>query len=301
MRQREFYQAQSGEDALQENQNYLRIFGKQNLSEPSGMPLTIAVSSGKGGTGKTNVVANLGFAFTRFKKKVLILDGNLGLSNIGGLLGLAGSYNVEHILNNQKTIVEVLLNGPGAMLILPASPGNEKLINPSADEKIILLEELGQIAHYIDVLLIDTAAGISQNVMFFNWVAGESIVVTTSELTSISAAYTLIKIMATKYRKTKFKVLVNFAKTEQESKEVFKIIINLADAYLDSLSLDYLGFIPFDEKLKQAVERQQLVAEIYPQAPSSQQFGKIASYFINIQEQAIGNPLAAQDAPAANN
>jgi len=301
MRQREFYQAQSGEDALQENQNYLRIFGKQNLSEPSGTPLTIAVSSGKGGTGKTNVVANLGFAFTRFKKKVLILDGNLGMSNIGGLLGLAGSFNVEHILNNQKTIVEVLLNGPGAMLILPASPGNEKLINPSADEKIILLEELGQISHYIDVLLIDTAAGISQNVMFFNWVAGESIVVTTSELTSISAAYTLIKIMATKCRKTKFKVLVNFAKAEQEAKEVFKIIINLADAYLDSLSLDYLGFIPFDEKLKQAVERQQLVAEVYPQAPSSQQFGKIASYFINIQKQAIGNSLAAQDAPMANN
>ncbi len=286
---------------MQRVQNNLQIFGNQNaLAFPRGL-LSIAVSSGKGGTGKTNVVANLGFAFTQLQKKVLILDGNLGLSNIGGLLGLRGLYSVEDILSNHKSIVEVLLKGPGGVWILPASSSNEKLVNPRADEKIFLLEGLEQIAPNTDVLLIDTAAGISLNVMFFNLVAEESIVVTTSELTSISAAYTLIKIMATKYRKKKFKILVNFVKREQEAKEIFKMIFRLADAYLGSLSLDYLGFIPFDEKLSQAVKRQRLVAEVYPQAPSSQKFREIASYFIDKQEQTIRNPPVPQNRRLASN
>ncbi len=268
---------------MQTIKNHLEISVRQNAFGLSRRLLTIAVSSGKGGTGKTNVVANLGFAFTQLQKKVLILDGNLGLSNIGGLLGLTSSYNVEQLLNNQKSIGQVLLQGPGGMLILPASCGNEKLVNPSTGEKIYLLEELEQLADIIDVLLIDTPAGISPNVMFFNSIAAESIVVTTNEITSLSAAYILIKIMATKYKKTRFKILVNFAKTAKEGKEVFKNIITLADAYLFSISLDYLGFIPLDEKLKHAVKRQRLVAEIYPQSPSSQRFKEIANYFIDSQ------------------
>lgn len=272
---------------MQKIRDSVKISVGQNASELSRGLLSIAVSSGKGGTGKTNVVANLAFAFTQLHKNVLILDGNLGLSNIGGLLGLTSSYNVEHILNNQKSIEEVLLKGPGGMSILPASPGNEKLVNLSAGEKIYLLEELEQIAHNFDVLLIDTGPGISPNVMFFNSVVEESIVVTTSEFTSIFAAYILIKVMATKYKKTRFKILVNFAKIEQEAKETFKIIIRLADAYLCSLSLDYLGFIPFDEMLKQAVKRHRLVAEIYPQSPLNQRFKEIAHYFIDSHAQTI--------------
>ncbi len=259
----------------------------QNAFGLSRRLLTIAISSGKGGTGKTNVAANMGFAFTQLHKKVVILDGNLGLSNIGGLLGLTSSYNVEHLLKNQKSIAQVLLKGPGGMLILPASCGNEKLINPSTGEKIYLLEELEHLAEIIDVLLIDTPAGISPNVMFFNSIAAESIVVTTDEFTSISAAYILMKVMATKYKKTKFKILINFAKAEKEAKEAFKNIMRLVDTYLFSLSLDYLGSIPFDERLRQAVKRQRLVAEIYPQSPSSRRFREIAKYFIETQEKMI--------------
>ncbi len=269
---------------------YLEISIRQSSLESPGRLLTIAVSSGKGGTGKTNVAANLGFAFTQLHKKVLILDGNLGMSNIGGLLGLTGVYNVEHLLNNQKSIVQVLLRGPGGMLILPASCGNEKLINPSTGEKIYLLEELEQLADLIDVLLIDTAAGISSNVMFFNSIAEDSIVVTSNEFTSISAAYILMKVMATKYKKRKFKVLINFAKTEKEAQEGFKNIMSLSDAYLFTLSLDYLGFIPFDERLKQAVMRQRLVSEVYPQSPSSRRFREIAKYFVDSQERMILQP-----------
>jgi flagellar biosynthesis protein FlhG len=265
------------------------VFEKNALPLSKGM-LSIAVSSGKGGTGKTNVVANLGFTFAQLQKKVLILDGNLGLSNIGGLLGLRNLYSVEDILNNHKSILKVLFKGPGGMLILPASSANEKLVNLSAGDKICLLEELEQIAPRFDVLLIDTAAGISPNVMFFNLLAEESIVVTTSELTSISAAYSLIKIMATEYRKTRIRVLVNFAKTEKEAVEVFKTIIKLANSYLDRLSLDYLGFIPLDEKLNQAVKRQRLVAEVYPYSPSSRRFREMAHYFNNSHGQSICIP-----------
>jgi flagellar biosynthesis protein FlhG len=131
-------------------------------------------------------------------------------------------------------------------------------------------------AETIDILLIDTAAGISSNVLYFNMAAEESIVVVTPEPPSITDAYALIKVLAKKYRKDRFTILINAAQNGAEAKEVFKKITKVVDRFLGSLSMDYLGFIPSDEKIPLAVKSQRPVLEVYPQAASSRHFMEMA-------------------------
>ena len=240
----------------------------------------ISVGSGKGGVGKTNVVANLAFAFTRLGKKVLVFDADLGLANIDVLLGLTPKYTIQHLLDRQKSVFEILTKGPGGMSILPASSGVLELVDLDESQKIFLLNELDLVAETVDILLIDTAAGISSNVLYFNMAAEESIVVVTPEPTSITDAYALIKILSTKYRKEHFTILINSAQNGQEAKEAFKKISMVVDRFLGSLSIDYLGFVPFDEKLPIAVKNQRPVLEIYPQALSSRSFMEMAKSLI---------------------
>jgi len=239
-------------------------------------PRVISVGSGKGGVGKTNVVANLAFAFTRLGKEVLILDADLGLANIDVLLGLTPRYTIQHLLNREKTVTEILTRGPGGMWVLPASSGVLELVDLDESQKLFLLNELDLIAETVDVLLIDTGAGISSNVLYFNTAAEESIVVMTPEPTSITDAYALIKVLSQRYRKERFTLLVNSAKNGQEAKEAFRKISMAVDRFLGSTSLDYLGFIPFDERVSLAVKNQRPVLEIYPQALSSRSFMEMA-------------------------
>jgi len=239
-------------------------------------PRVISITSGKGGVGKTNVVANLAFAFTRMGRKVLILDADLGLANIDVLLGLTPQYTIEHFLRGEKSLSEILTKGPGGMSILPASSGVYELVNLNETEKLFLLNEVDLIADQIDLLLIDTGAGISSNVLYFNTAAQESIVIATPEPTSITDAYALIKVLSTRFNKKDFMILINLANSAQEAKEVFQKISRAADHFLESLSIDYLGFLPYDEKLLFAVRNQRPVLEIYPRAPSSRGFTDLA-------------------------
>jgi flagellar biosynthesis protein FlhG len=239
-------------------------------------PRVISVGSGKGGVGKTNVVANLAFAFTRLGKEVLVLDADLGLANIDVLLGLTPQYTIQHLLNREKTVFEIVTKGPGGMSVLPASSGVLELVDLDESQKLLLMNELDLIAETVDILLIDTGAGISSNVLYFNMAAEESIVVMTPEPTSITDAYAFIKVLSKKYRKERFTLLINSAQNGQEAKEAFRKISMAVDRFLGSTSLDYLGFIPFDEKLPLAVKRQRPVLEIYPQALSSRSFMEMA-------------------------
>jgi len=239
-------------------------------------PRVISVSSGKGGVGKTNVVANLAFALTQLGKKVLVWDADLGLANLDIILGLTPRYTIEHLLNHKKSMREILIEGPGGMTILPAGSGVLELVNLDENQKLFLLNELEGLADIIDVLLIDTGAGISSNVLYFNMAAEESIVLVTPELTSITDAYALMKVLSTKHQKNRFIILVNSARTNQEAMEVFRKISRVVDRFLGSVSLDYVGFIPFDEKLPMAVKHQRPVLEIFPQALSSRSFMEVA-------------------------
>jgi len=239
-------------------------------------PKVISISSGKGGVGKTNVTANLGLAFAQLGKQVLVLDADLGLANIDVLLGITSRYSIEQLFSREKRFSEILVKGPGGMSIMPASSGVLELVDLNETQKIMLLDELDHLGMNVDVLLIDTGAGISSNVLYFNVAAAESIIIVTPEPPSITDAYALIKVLATKFQKKNFMILVNLASSSQEAKGVFKKINIAVDRFLGSVSLDYLGFIPMDESIPRAVKLQKAVLEIYPRCRFSKRIMEMA-------------------------
>lgn len=236
----------------------------------------ISVTSGKGGVGKTYVVANLALALCRMKKRVLILDADLGLANMDVMLGLNPRYTIQHVLKGEKRLEEVIVTAPGGFRLLPAASGIQELTELDNYERLFLLNELDSIQDRYDVLLIDTAAGISSNVMYFNFAAMEKVVVVTNEPTSLTDAYALIKVLIHKYHQKRFKVLVNSARSASEADRIYRNLGLVADQFLGSPSLDYLGWIPYDKMVPAAIRRQQMVLEIYPDTPASRSFPGLA-------------------------
>lgn len=236
----------------------------------------LAVTSGKGGVGKTNVVANLAFSLTTLGKKVLVVDADLGLANLDILLGLTPKYTLEHLFLGSKSLREVMINGPGGMTILPGSSGVQQLTELSAEQKLAFLTEIDSLEDPVDVMLIDTAAGISSNVIYFVLAAQEIIVVTCPEPTAITDAYALMKILAREHGHRRFQLLVNSATTAQEGEEVFQRLNRATQQFLD-ISLHSLGWIPHDAYVPKAVKQQKTVVEAYPNSPASRAFLKLAT------------------------
>ena len=251
-----------------------RMAVPRDRAEPQ--PRVICVTSGKGGGGKTNIVTNLGYNLAKSGKKVLILDADLNLANVDILLGLTPRYNLHHVFMGEKTLAEVLVQGPEGLLILPASSGIMELADLTEQQRLYFLAEMSALAQKIDIMLIDTAAGINNNVIYFNLAARERIIILTPEPTSLTDAYALVKVLSTRHDVKKFRILVNLARSEKEALAVFRKLSIVADPFLDSLSLDYLGYIPYDSKLPTAVREQRLVSDIFPDAPSSKMFSKLA-------------------------
>jgi flagellar biosynthesis protein FlhG len=235
----------------------------------------IAITSGKGGVGKTSIVANLGYAFTKMGKKVLILDADLGLGNLDVLLGLAPRFNLSHVIMEEKTIEDILVEGPGRMKILPASSGIQELTNLTRKQKINILTQLDLLTDQVDVLFIDTAAGISPNVMDFNATAQEIVVVVSPEPTSITDAYALMKVLSLKYSEKVCKLLVNMASRPEEGREVFRQLHLVTDRFLD-IDIEYLGCILNDDKVTRGVKNQKIVSELYPDTQASKCFKDLA-------------------------
>jgi len=242
----------------------------------------LAVTSGKGGVGKTNIAANLGLALSRMGKKVLIFDTDLGLANIDVLLGLSPKYNIGHVLDGEKKIGDVIVEGPEGLLVLPASSGVDEVRSLSEAQRMDLLAQFENWDTKIDVMILDTGAGIGSNVMYFNIVAQHILVVTTSEPTAITDAYALIKVLATKYQEKRFQLLVNMVRNEKEALEVYRHLAKVAFRFLD-ISIDFFGFVPRDANLVKSVLQQKPVLQTYPDSPSSQQFVTIAENITKLE------------------
>lgn len=252
----------------------------------------ISVTSGKGGVGKTNIAANLAYLLSRKKKKTLVLDADAGLANIDVILGINSPYNLYHVLSGEKTLAEALITGPGGFQILPSSSGIPEMTDLSRGQKLTLVDELNRLNGSLDFMLIDTGAGISANVMYFNMAAKEIIVVTSPEPTAMTDAYALIKVLYQRHAKRRFRLIVNMAKSATEAKEVFGRLSRATDHFLN-LTIEYLGFIVLDEKVRDAVRQQKAVAEIYPQSPAARCLEKIAEKLSaeNLAEYENGNSI----------
>ncbi|KAB0667200.1 MinD/ParA family protein [Oryzomonas japonica] len=235
----------------------------------------ISVTSGKGGVGKSNVVSNLAMALSAQGKKVLIVDADLGLGNLDVLLGLSPAYNLNHVLNGEKSISEIIIDGPAGIKVIPAGSGVQEVTSLSQHDKLRLLDELDILEEQFDIMIVDTEAGISENVTYFTVAAQEIIVVVSPEPTSITDVYALIKLLATRYSEHHFKVLVNMAKDSEDALEVFRKLANVAGRFLD-ISLDYLGCVVKDEKVVEAVKRQKAVYDLFPDSEAATCFTTLA-------------------------
>lgn len=236
----------------------------------------IAVTSGKGGVGKTNVVVNLALAFIKLGKRVMIMDADLALANIDVLLGLVPKFNLQHVLTGEKRLSDILIEGPRGMKILPASSGVMELTQLTEGQKLILLNELDGLEEEFDLLLIDTAAGISSNVIYFNLAAEDILIIASSDPTAITDAYAVMKVLFTRYQEKSFRLLINSVHNSREADEVYKRLNLVTERFLQ-ISLDYLGYIPLDENIPRAIKQQKAVIEAYPHSQASRSFLQIAS------------------------
>ncbi len=237
----------------------------------------ITVTSGKGGVGKSNIVVNLGMAFARMGQKVLLIDADLGLANLDILLGLNPRFTIHDLLSLRRSLPEVLVEGPEGIKILPASSGIPELAELDKHQKMFLLSELDEYSENVDVVLIDTGAGISRNVLFFNIAALERIVVANKEPTSITDAYALIKVLASKHGENHYKLLVNSVSKPQEGEMVYRTMLKVTERFLGKeISLEYLGVIPYDEAIPRSVLKQQPALSLFPRAKVSQCFTSLA-------------------------
>ncbi len=248
--------------------------GLRRLTAPRPVRV-IAVTSGKGGVGKTNVSVNLAVSLAALGRNVMLLDADLGLANVDVLLGLRPQWNLSHVLSGERSIEEIVLPGPGGIRVVPAASGVRRMAELSASEHAGIVHAFGTLGFDLDTLIVDTAAGLSDDVTTFVRAAHEVLVVVCDEPASITDAYALIKVLNRDCGLHRFRVLANMVGTPQEGRALFTKIHRATERYLD-VALDYLGLIPFDESLRRAVQRQRAVSELFPRSRAALAFKNLA-------------------------
>jgi flagellar biosynthesis protein FlhG len=229
----------------------------------------ITVTSGKGGVGKTNLSVNMALAYSRLGKKVVVMDADLGLANVNVMLNMVPKYNLYHVIKKQKTIREILVDTDYGISIVAGASGFSQIANMTEDERQRFINELDTLSN-ADIIIIDTSAGVSSNVLDFIAAADDAVIITTPEPTAITDAYGIIKIIATEYDDLNMglKLVVNRAKGAVEAKKVADRMITIAGQFLN-LKVDYLGFIYDDSVVSQAVLRQKPFMVIDPRCKAS--------------------------------
>lgn len=235
----------------------------------------IAITGGKGGVGKTSVSINLAVALAGIGRRVALLDADLGLANIDVLLGLNARHNLEDVLTGQHSLRDIMLTGPGGIRIIPASSGTQHMAQLGPLEHAGLIHAFSEISDQIDVLLIDTAAGISDSVVNFVRAAQEALVVVCDEPSSITDAYALIKLLNRDYEMSRFRVLANMTRTAQEGQNLFNKLTQVSERFLDA-TLQFVGSVPFDDTLRKAIQRQRAVVEMAPRSKAALAFAALA-------------------------
>lgn len=235
----------------------------------------IAVTSGKGGVGKTSTSVNLAVSMALDGRRVMLLDGDLGLANIDVMLGLQPTYNLSHVIDGVCTLEDTLIEGPAGVMVVPASSGKRSMAELSPAEHAGLVRAFSELQRPLDTLIVDTAAGIADSVITFSQASQEVIVVVTNDPQSLTDAYALIKVLNRDHGIKRVQVLTNQTQSPAEAKEIFENLRRVAERFLD-VTLNNIGTIPYDDWLKRSVRRQRAVVEAYPSAPSAQAYRVLA-------------------------
>lgn len=248
---------------------------------------TLAVTSGKGGVGKTIVVANLSVALSRLGRKVVILDADFGLANIDIVFGVPIDENIAHVLTRGRSFEEIIVEGPEAVRIVPASSGLQDITRLDEKHEEVLVNGLGEICRESDVVLLDTAAGIADNVMKVLSLSDQIILVTDNQPTSLVDAYALIKVVSEKDSDKRIRVIINSCASKREAEGVYTRLEGAVANFLKR-KIEFLGYVIHDVYLAKSVTAQQPVVIKYPFAPSSRCFEKIAERLVSKEEATEG-------------
>ena len=250
----------------------------------------IAVSGGKGGVGKTNVSLNTAISLAKLGKRVLVLDADLGLANVDVMLGLRVQRNLSHVLSGECELDDIIIQGPEGINILPASSGTQSMVDLTPAEHAGLIRAFSDMQTQFDILIVDTAAGISDMVLSFCRASQDVLLVVCDEPTSITDCYALMKLLSRDHGLFKFKVVANMVRSTKEGQQLFAKLSKVTDRFLD-VSLELVAVIPFDENIRKAVRKQQAIVEAFPNSPASIVFKSLAQNIISwpVPKQASGH------------
>ena len=236
----------------------------------------IAVTGGKGGVGKTNVSLNTAIALGQQGNRVLVLDADLGLANCDVMLGLRVERNLSHVLSGECELDEILVEGPAGIKIVPATSGSQSMVELSPAEHAGLIRAFSELNTDFDILVVDTAAGISDMVLSFSRAAQDVLVVVCDEPTSITDAYALIKVLSREHGVYKFKIVANMVRSLREGQELFAKLSKVTDRFLD-ISMELVATVPYDENMRKATRRQKVIVELFPNSPAALAFKTLAT------------------------
>lgn len=235
----------------------------------------IAVTGGKGGVGKSNVSLNMSLALADLGRRVTLLDADFGLANIDVLLGLKAGKTIEDVINGKANIKEILVQGPRGIRVVPAASGAQNMVNLSPREHAGVIQAFSELSDQMDVLVVDTAAGISDTVISFVKASQEVVLVVCDEPTSITDAYALLKLLNREHGIDSFKLVSNMTKTKQQGELLYRKLTGVTDRFLD-VTIEHVGNIPFDECVRKAVQKQKAVYDAYPSCKASIAFRELA-------------------------
>jgi flagellar biosynthesis protein FlhG len=245
----------------------------QSLPQPPVQ--VIAVTGGKGGTGKTSVAINLATALAQAGRRTMLLDGDLGLANVDVLLGLTPRCTLEHVVRGERRLEEVIVQTGAGVRVVPSASGVARMAALSSGEQAGIIRAFGSLPEPLDVLVVDTAAGISAAVLQFCQSAQQVLVVLRDEPASLTDTYAMIKVLSRQHGLRRFRVLANMTGGAGQGEGVFRRLQRVTDRYLEVM-LDYVGEIPEDGALRKAVQAQRSVLELFPSSPAAQAFRQLA-------------------------
>ncbi len=236
----------------------------------------LAITSGKGGVGKTNIAANVAICLANQNRRVLLLDADLSLGNLDLVMDLRSKYNISHVISGRKRMEEIIQHGPKGLRVICGASGLDRLADISEGEQHRLIEHLSGLQQETDTIVIDTAAGISNSVIGFCLASDHVLVVTTPEAAAMADAYGVIKVLVRKKFERPISLVVNMARNPVEGRQVYQRMADVARKFLQT-NLYYAGTLLKDERLCMAVRARKPVVLAYPKAQISSAFATLAA------------------------